>query len=73
MDQSLEVVVVDDGVDGAEGSALALEAFVLAVFGPETVDGALSEDFFWYASAYQPPPFKWKAEALMSLVTLERH
>ena len=28
------------------------------------------EDFFWYPSEYQPPPFSWNDGALMSLVTL---
>jgi len=69
-DQSFEVVLVEGaGDDAVEGSALPAETFE-----PEAgVDERTpSEDLFWYASAYQPPPLRWKAEALISFVTLAR-
>jgi hypothetical protein len=32
----------------------------------------VEEAFFWYASEYQPPPLRVKADELMSLVTFDR-
>jgi hypothetical protein len=37
------------------------------------VAARLEPTFRSYPSEYQPPPFRWKAEAEISLVTLDRH
>ena len=55
-------VSVDDG-------AAALEA---GASSPDVAAG-LAPAFRSYPSEYQPPPFRWNAEAEISLVTLDRH
>jgi hypothetical protein len=61
-DAGAAAVSVDDG-------AGALDA---GVSSPD-VDAELEAAFRSYPSEYQPPPFRWKAEAEISLVTLDRH
>ena len=55
-------VSVDDGAGALAAGASSPD--VAAVLAPA---------FRSYPSEYQPPPFRWNAEAEISLVTLDRH